>query len=76
MLFMQGARDYQVTVADDLARWKAGLDAQTGVEFRVYAEANHLFFPGSGPSTPEEYAVPGHVDPSIIAEIADWIAQQ
>jgi pimeloyl-ACP methyl ester carboxylesterase len=76
MLFMQGARDYQVTVADDLARWRAGLDGQAGVEFRVYNNANHLFFRGNGPSTPEEYAVPGHVDPTIIAEIADWMVHQ
>ena len=30
MLILQGGRDYQATVADDLAGWKAGLAAQPG----------------------------------------------
>jgi hypothetical protein len=73
MLVAQGARDYQVTVADDLARWRARLDGRPNVSFRVYETANHLFFSGSGPSTPEEYAIPGHVDPAVITDVADWM---
>jgi uncharacterized protein len=73
MLIAQGGRDYQVTVADDLALWRAGLDGRPDVTFRVFEDANHLFFSGTGPSGPEEYAVPGHVDPTVITAVADWI---
>jgi hypothetical protein len=75
MLIMQGGRDYQVTVSDDLALWRAGLDGRPDVSFRVHDDANHLFFTGSGPSTPEEYAIPGHVDAAVITDIADWMEQ-
>jgi uncharacterized protein len=74
MLILQGGRDYQVTVDDDLTRWQTGLAGQPDVTIRVYSGDNHLFFPGSGPSTPAEYAPPQHVDPAVVADIADWLA--
>ncbi|MFI7635019.1 alpha/beta hydrolase family protein [Nonomuraea sp. NPDC049400] len=74
MLILQGARDYQVTVEDDLARWKAGLAHRSDVTFRVYDADNHLFFPGAGPSGPAEYEPAQHVDPAVVADIAEWIA--
>ncbi|MGW0664387.1 alpha/beta hydrolase family protein [Streptodolium elevatio] len=74
MLILQGGRDYQVTVADDLARWRAGLANRPEADIRVYDADNHLFFPGAGPSTPAEYAYPQHVDPTVIADIADWLS--
>ncbi len=55
LLILQGGRDYQVTVAHDLAGWKAGLDGRPDVTIRIYAADNHLFFLGSGPSSPAEY---------------------
>ena len=73
MLIMQGGRDYQATVADDLARWREALDGRPDVTFRVYGADNHLFFPGSGPSTPAEYEPAQHVDAEVVAEIAAWI---
>jgi uncharacterized protein len=73
-LILQGGRDYQVTVADDLSRWEAGLRNRPNVTIRVYPEHNHLFAPGSGPSTPEEYEPAQHVDATVIADIADWVA--
>jgi len=73
MLIVQGGRDYQATVADDLSRWQAALGNRSGVTIRVYDADNHLFFPGSGPSTPEEYEPAQHVDPEVIAGIADWL---
>ncbi|MFE7803029.1 alpha/beta fold hydrolase [Nocardia sp. NPDC057440] len=73
MLILQGGRDYQVTVDDDLARWRAGLDSRPGVSIRVYDADNHLFFPGTGPSTPAEYAPPQHVDPQVVTDIATWL---
>lgn len=74
MLILQGGRDYQVTVADDLSRWEAGLGDRPNVTVRVYPEHNHLFTPGSGPSTPAEYEPAQHVDATVVADIAAWLA--
>ena len=73
ILIVQGGRDYQVTVADDLARWQAALTGRAGVTIRVYDADNHLFFPGEGPSAPAEYDPPQHVDPAVVADIAAWL---
>ena len=73
MLILQGGRDYQVTVEDDLSRWKAGLGHRPDVTIRVYDPDNHLFFSGTGPSTPEEYEPAQHVDPAVVADIAAWL---
>lgn len=73
MLVLQGGRDYQVTVADDLARWRDGLGHRADVTIRVYDADNHLFFPGAGKSTPADYASAQHVDPAVVAEIAQWL---
>ncbi|MEU7458631.1 alpha/beta hydrolase [Streptosporangium roseum] len=76
MFILQGGRDYQVTVADDLSGWKAGLAHRPDVTIRVYDADNHLFFPGAGPSTPAEYEPPQHVDPAVVADIAEWLAPE
>ncbi len=73
MLILQGGRDYQVTVEDDLSRWQAGLGHRPDVAIRVYDADNHLFFPGAGPSTPAEYAQAQHVDSAVVADIASWL---
>lgn len=73
MLILQGGRDYQCTVADDLDRWRTGLDQREDVTIRVYAADNHLFFVGTGPSTPGEYEQPQHVDPAVGTDIAFWL---
>ncbi|MBB4679620.1 alpha/beta hydrolase family protein [Crossiella cryophila] len=74
MLILQGGRDYQVTVAEDLARWRAGLAHRADVVIRVHEADDHLFFAGAGPSTPADYESPRHVDPAVVAGIADWLA--
>ncbi|NJP93060.1 hypothetical protein HCN51_27035 [Nonomuraea sp. FMUSA5-5] len=73
MLILQGGRDYQVTVADDLAGWQAGLAHRPDVTIRVHDADDHLFFPGSGPSTPADYHRPQHVDAAVVTGIADWL---
>lgn len=73
MLILQGGRDYQVTVDDDLALWRAALGGRADVSIRVYPDDDHLFFAGSGPSTPADYEPPQHVDGSVVADIAEWI---
>jgi len=72
VLVLQGARDYQVTVAD-FDRWKAGLANKTNAEFKLYPTLNHLFLPGTGKSLPSEYSTPGHVPVEVIEDIAAWI---
>jgi dienelactone hydrolase len=74
VLVVQGGRDYQVTVADDLSRWQAALAGRPDVTIRVYPADNHLFFPGSGPSAPAEYEPAQHVDPAMVADVAAWLA--
>jgi dienelactone hydrolase len=73
LLILQGGRDYQSTVADDLAGWEAGLAHRPDVTIRVYGPDNHLFFPGSGPSTPAEYEPAQHMDAAVVADIASWL---
>jgi hypothetical protein len=75
LLILQGGRDYQVTVADDLALWRTGLLGVPDVVTRVYDSDNHLFFPGEGPSVPAEYERPQHVDPAVVRDVADWVAR-
>ncbi|GAA4954639.1 alpha/beta hydrolase family protein [Actinoplanes utahensis] len=65
MLILQGGRDHQVTVADDLALWRAGLAGRPGVTIRVHDDADHFFFrPGEKDR---------HVDRAVIADIARWL---
>jgi uncharacterized protein len=71
LLVLQGARDYQVTVAD-FERWKTALAKHPAAEFRLYPALNHLFLPGQGKSLPPEYMVPGHVPVEVIDDIAAW----
>ncbi|HEX4090303.1 MAG TPA: alpha/beta hydrolase [Trebonia sp.] len=73
MLILQGGRDYQATVADDLSRWRAGLDQRPDVVIRVYPADNHFFFPGAGPSSPAELAARQHLDPEVVVDIGDWL---
>ena len=75
MLIMQGGRDYQVTVADDLAGWRAGLGDRADVTIRVYEPDNHLFFAGTGQSSPAEYEPAQHVDPTVVSDIAEWLSR-
>jgi hypothetical protein len=74
ILICQGARDYQVTVADDLPLWQAELAGRDDVTVRIYDADNHLFFVGSGRSMPAEYEPAQHVDPEVVADIAEWVA--
>ncbi len=74
MLILQGGRDYQVTVTDDLALWQRALAHRPQVRIRIHQDLNHLFFPGSGDPTPADYAKPGHVALAVVDEIVTWLA--
>jgi dienelactone hydrolase len=75
MLILQGARDYQVTMAD-FAEWKKALEKRANVTFKSYTDLNHLFMAGTGKAKPEEYFKPGHVAEGVIADIAVWVKKQ
>ena len=72
MLFLQGERDFQVTMKD-LALWKAGLAGRKDITFKSYPALNHLFVAGEGKSTEAEYRKPGHVAPEVVDHIAKWM---
>jgi uncharacterized protein len=76
LLLLQGDRDYQVTVADDLDVWVAGLKGRKEVTVVQFPRADHLFLDGSGRPTPLEYDRPGHVDPKVTETIAAWARRQ
>ncbi|GAA3107857.1 dienelactone hydrolase [Kribbella aluminosa] len=70
ILVLQGGRDYQVTVADDLPAWRAGLPNAT---ITVLDADNHVFFAGTGPSTMADYQIPGNLDPAVVTAITGWL---
>jgi fermentation-respiration switch protein FrsA (DUF1100 family) len=72
LLLLQGERDYQVTIADDLNVWIAGLRGKQDVTVIRYPNANHAFVDGTGAPSPRDYSTPGHVDRKVIADIAAW----
>jgi dienelactone hydrolase len=75
ILVLQGARDYQVTVAD-FEKWKAALGSRPNATLRLYPALNHLFLPGEGKSLPAEYSVPGHVPVDVIRDIAEFVQKR
>jgi dienelactone hydrolase len=80
ILILQGDRDYQVTVAEDLAGWKQALSSKPSVTFKIYPGLYHLFMPsaatGSGLGTPADYEKSGHVTINVVDDIATWITVQ
>lgn len=74
MFVAQGARDYQVTM-EDFDGWKSALGGRSDVTFRVYPTLNHAFVAGEGPSTPDEYSWPGHVDGAVVEDLARWVKE-
>jgi uncharacterized protein len=72
LLILQGGRDYQVT-SEDLQRFKVALAGHPNVTIRDFPRLNHLFIAGEGKSRPDEYNIPGHVDPSVIETIATFV---
>ncbi len=44
--------------------------------FKFYPALNHVFMPGTGPSSGAEYLKPSHVSEEVIGDMADWIANE
>ena len=73
LLFLQGGRDFQVT-SKDFEIWKTTLAGKTNAQFKEYPALNDLFISGNGKPGPSDYLKQGNVDPSVIDDIATWIA--
>lgn len=72
LLVLQGDRDYQVTERD-FDRWRAALASRDDVVLKTYPKLNHLFVAGEGTPSPAEYQSPGHVEVSVLDDIAAWV---
>lgn len=72
-LLLFGERDYQVTVEEDLPRWKDALDGESNVTFRRYDRLNHLFMPGSGKPNNEEYFQTDHVAERVVGDLTAFV---
>ena len=75
MLVLQGARDIQVVDAD-WGRWRGAFHADDKVSFKLYEKLNHLGIAGEGEGSLAEYQQPGHVDATLIDDVAGWIKAQ
>ena len=72
ILFLQGKRDYQVTVKDfDL--WKKELGKKPNCTFILFDDLNHIMQAGTGKSKPSEYSEKKNVDKQVIDAIVKWI---
>ena len=72
LLILHGGRDIQVVDTD----WQLWLDAfgdDPRATLRAYPALNHLGIAGEGPGNLAEYQQAGHVDATLIADIAAWI---
>ena len=72
MLVLQGARDIQVVDAD-WQRWRGAFHDDARVQFKLYDALNHLGIAGEGEGSLAEYQTPGHVDATLIDDVAGWI---
>jgi pimeloyl-ACP methyl ester carboxylesterase len=74
MLVLQGGRDYQVTPADDFARWQSAFAHTARIRLQEYPTLSHLFMPAGAVPGPQDYQTAAHVDEGVIADIAGWIS--
>jgi dienelactone hydrolase len=72
ILVLQGGRDYNVGMAD-FDGWKKALAGHANATFKTYSAVDHHFLPGTGPSSPMEYAKPNHVELDVVEDIATWV---
>ena len=74
MLILQGERDFQAPPATNFNQWKTSLASHSNVTLKLYPDLNHFFISGAGPSLPQEYEKPGHVDGQVVTDIATWLS--
>ena len=74
MLFLQGDRDYQVSLQKDFELWQEELTDRPDTSFESYDGLNHLFQYGEGASVNPEYFLHNPVDQAVVADIAEWVS--
>lgn len=74
-LVLQGERDWQVTVEEDLAMWRSAIGEKSNVTIRTYPKLNHFFIAGDGKPTQAEYFEPGNVSKNVVVDIAAFVEQ-
>ncbi len=57
----------------DWGRWRGAFHANDKVAFKLYEKLNHLGIAGEGEGSLAEYNTPGHVDATLIDDVAGWI---
>ena len=72
LFFVQGKRDYQVTLVD-LGEWQKAFKDDARATFKVYPYLNHMYFRGTSRSTAVEYDERHNVDEEIVSDIVKWI---
>lgn len=72
VLFLQGERDYQVTM-ENFELWKTTVGGRKNYEFKSYPKLNHIFHEGEGKSYPEEYNTLGAIPSYVLSDIKSWI---
>ena len=75
LLFLQGERDYQVTMSD-FQLWQSLVTDRDDVTFISYPELAHPFIAIGDlerMAVPNDYADIGFVDEQVITDIVDWI---
>jgi dienelactone hydrolase len=73
LALLQGGRDYQVTEAEDFARWQSELADRPGTSTFLYPDLSHLFQSGAEPSLGAEYSFHDNVAESVVTDIAAWV---
>lgn len=72
ILILGGGRDYQVT-RKCFDAWMTGLRDKPNVIDKWYPKLNHLYFVGSDPPSPKDYAIAGRFSKSALDDIAAWV---
>lgn len=79
MLFLQGDKDFQVSVEKDFNLYKEILKDKENLTFELYEGLNHCFVPylyENIKDAKKEYAKERHIRQDVIDDIADWIFQK
>ena len=73
MLILQGSADQQIFADRDYRAWKELLKDRDNITYKLYEGLNHLFMKKIYDDPVEDYNIPGHVEPEVLDDIAEWI---
>lgn len=71
-IVQQGERDFQVPPSD-VEDWRDAIGDERGT-YHSYPALDHLLFPGSGPSSLQQYREPNNVSVDVVADLDAWLA--